>query len=109
MHMESIAIILVLCLIIFTIAFIFALYHSEDCNWVTIMFSNNDNKEQFKNAYKLLLDNNIRCRIYLIPTTPVDLSIRDYMMIPQNLNIEALEVYFEDEERAKDLLKNFNL
>ena len=106
--MESISIILVLGLIIFTIAFIFALYHSEDCNWVTIMFCNNENKEQFNTAYKLLLDNNIRCRTYLIPTTPVDLSIRDYIL-PQNLNIEALEVYFEDEEKAKDLLKSLNL
>jgi hypothetical protein len=106
--MESISIILVLGLIIFTLAFIFALHHSEDCNWVTIMFCNNDNKEQFNAAYKLLLDNNIRCRTYLIPTTSIDLSIRDYML-PQNLNIEVLEVYFEDEEKAKTLLKDFNI
>lgn len=106
--MDSISIILVFGLIIFTIAFIFALYHSEDCNWITVMFCTSDNKEQFNTAYKLLLDNNIRCRTYLIPTTPIDLSIRDYML-PQNLNIEALEVYFEDEERAKALLKDFNI
>lgn len=100
--MEGVIFLLV---ILITISF-FILSSSNDLEqWVSIMFGNEYNKEKLMKAYTFLKQNNILCRITLIPNTLVDLSLYGYMINNREIYFMVLEVSNEDEEKALDLLK----